>query len=67
MFTSTTAERSPFPSRGRTIARFKLGRDFKCPAFGAIADLIISAVIVLSQSVDVGRDHLIHREAASRK
>ena len=25
MFTSSTAERSPFPSRGRTIARSKLG------------------------------------------
>ena len=28
MFTSTTAERSPFPSRGRTIARFKEGETF---------------------------------------
>ena len=32
MFTSSTAERSPFPSRGRTIARSKLRRDCKCRA-----------------------------------
>ena len=60
MFTSSTAERSPFPSRGRTMRR-SLGRDFECRAFAAIADFINSAVIVLSKTVDVGRDHLIHR------
>ena len=40
MFTSSTAERSPFPSRGRTIARLKLRRDLQCRACMAIADLI---------------------------
>ena len=30
--TSSTAERSPFPSRGRTIARSKLRLDLQCRA-----------------------------------
>ena len=35
---------------------------FNNRALFAIADLIDLAVIVLSKSVDVGRDHLIHRK-----
>ena len=37
------------------------GLDLQCRALAAIADFINSAVIVLSKTVDVGRDHLIHR------
>ena len=48
--TSSTAERSPFPSRGRTKARSKLGRGLQLRAFEAIAVLINSAVIVLSKA-----------------
>ena len=40
IFTSSTAERSPFPSRGRTITRLKVGVTFPYRALGAIADLI---------------------------
>ena len=61
MFTSSTAERSPFPSRGRTMRR-SLGRDFECRAVGAAADLINLAIIALSKAAAVGRDHLIHRK-----
>ena len=60
--TSSTAKRSPFPSRGRTIAPLKLVLDFQCRAVGAIADLINLAVIALSKAAAVGRDHLIHRK-----
>ena len=59
--TSSTAERSPFPSRVRTIAPLKLVLDFQCRAVGAIADLINLAVIALPKAAAVGRDHLIHR------
>ena len=62
MFTSSTAERSPFPSRGRTKARSKLRLDCECRAFRAIADLIDFAVIALSKTDNVERDHLIHRK-----
>ena len=34
----------------------------QCRAGSAIADLINSAAIVLSKTVNVGRDHLIHRK-----
>ena len=60
--TSSTAERSPFPSRGRTIAPLKLVLDFQCRAVGAAADLINLAVIALPKAAAVGRDHLIHRK-----
>ena len=38
------------------------GLDLQCRALMAIADFINSAVIVLTKTVDVGRDHLIHRK-----
>ena len=60
--TSSTAERSPFPSRVRTIAPLKLVLDFQCRAVGAAQDLINLAVIALPKAAAVGRDHLIHRK-----
>ena len=64
--TSSTAKRSPFPSRGRTIARFSLRCDLQWRAVGAIADLIHAsrkwAPGVGSETPDCRRDHLIHRK-----
>ena len=66
IFTSSTAERSPFPSRGRTIAPPKMRRDLQQQACVAIADLIHAsrkcAHRVGSEAPDCRRDHLIHRK-----